>query len=57
MFRPKLWAASQVKHIDLKDRGSSDIREVGSDKSLFIKTVKDSFKFVQGLRQEHSIFY
>ena len=23
MFRPKLWAASQVKHIDLKDRGSS----------------------------------
>ena len=23
MFRPKLWAALQVKHIDLKDRGSS----------------------------------
>ena len=23
MFRPNLWAALQVKHIDLKERGSS----------------------------------
>ena len=37
MFRPKLWAALQVKHVDLKNRGSSN-------KSLFVITAKDSFK-------------
>ena len=42
MFCPKLWAALQVKHVDLKEHGG--IRDVGSDKSLFVITIKDSFK-------------
>ena len=27
MFRPRLWAALQVEHIDLKERGSSGMQE------------------------------
>ena len=43
MFRPKLCAALQFKHIDLKERGSI-IRDEGNDESLFVITVNNSFK-------------